>query len=111
MPKLACAGLPTDRRSPSIWASLFPSRIPIIALFMQRSIDAARRAVELMPNARLHEMNAGHLPFLDDPTECGRIVKEFFFHKVSNLNRGRETGGNLFIPAILRANSFHAKAG
>jgi hypothetical protein len=38
MPKLACAGLLTDRRSPSIWASVFPSRIPIIALFMQRSI-------------------------------------------------------------------------
>ncbi len=41
-------------------------------------LDVARRAVELMPNARLHEMNAGHLPFLDDPTECSKIVKEFF---------------------------------
>ncbi len=41
-------------------------------------LDVARRAMELMPNARLHEMNAGHLPFLDDPTECSKIVKEFF---------------------------------
>jgi pimeloyl-ACP methyl ester carboxylesterase len=43
-------------------------------------LDAARRAVKLLPNAWLHETNARHLPFLDDPSECGRIVKEFFSH-------------------------------
>jgi len=43
-------------------------------------LNVARRALELMPNGRLHEMNGGHLPFLDDSTECRRIVKEFFSH-------------------------------
>jgi len=57
-------------------------RTPVQFLWGERDpfagLDVARRAVELMPNARLHEMNAGHLPFLDDPTECSKIVKEFF---------------------------------
>jgi hypothetical protein len=42
--------------------------------------ERSRRAVVLMPNARLHEVIAGHPPFLHDPTECGSIVKEFFSH-------------------------------
>jgi pimeloyl-ACP methyl ester carboxylesterase len=45
-----------------------------------RGLDVARRAVEVMPNVRLHEMNAGRPPFLDEPTEYGRIVNEFFSH-------------------------------
>ena len=40
-------------------------------------LGAARQAVGLMPNAKLHEMKTGHLPFLDDPTECGRVIREF----------------------------------
>src|SRR5205085_11876748 len=40
-PKLACAGLPTDRRSPSVWASVFcllNTHYAHVALFMHRSI-------------------------------------------------------------------------
>jgi pimeloyl-ACP methyl ester carboxylesterase len=40
-------------------------------------LNVARKAVGLMPNARLHEMKCGHLPFLDDPAESGRVIREF----------------------------------
>jgi pimeloyl-ACP methyl ester carboxylesterase len=30
-----------------------------------------------MPNARLHEMQSGHLPFIDKPEETGRLIREF----------------------------------
>lgn len=42
-------------------------------------LDVARQAVGLMPNAKLHEMKCGHLPFLDDPVECGRVIREFLW--------------------------------
>ncbi len=55
-------------------------RTPVQFLWGERGpfggLDVARRAVELMPNARLHEMNAGHLPFLDDPTEPNRMQQD-----------------------------------
>jgi pimeloyl-ACP methyl ester carboxylesterase len=37
----------------------------------------ARQATDLVPDARLHEMQTGHLPFLDNPRETGRVVREF----------------------------------
>jgi pimeloyl-ACP methyl ester carboxylesterase len=37
-------------------------------------LELARRAVELMPHASLHEMRTGHLPFLDAPVECGEMI-------------------------------------
>jgi pimeloyl-ACP methyl ester carboxylesterase len=40
-------------------------------------LDVARRAVEIMSDARLHEMRAGHLPFLDRPQETGRVIRAF----------------------------------
>jgi len=40
-------------------------------------LEVAREAVRIMPNATLHEMQAGHLPFLDKPQENGRIVQTF----------------------------------
>lgn len=40
-------------------------------------LDVARKAVEIIPDARLHAMQAGHLPFLDKPEETGRVVREF----------------------------------
>jgi len=42
-------------------------------------LDVARQAVGLMPNAKLHEMKCGHLPFLDDPVECGRVIRELLW--------------------------------
>jgi len=30
-----------------------------------------------MPNSRLHEMDTGHLPFLDQPEETGRVIRDF----------------------------------
>jgi len=36
-----------------------------------------RRAVELMPHARLHAMSTGHLPFLDAPRECADVIGAF----------------------------------
>jgi pimeloyl-ACP methyl ester carboxylesterase len=59
-------------------------RTPVQFLWSEREpfggFDVARQAVDLMPNAGLHEMNVRQLPFLDDPTEFGRILKEFFSH-------------------------------
>lgn len=40
-------------------------------------LDVARRAAEMMPDARLHEMRAGHLPFLDRPEETGLVIRAF----------------------------------
>ncbi len=45
------------------------------------SLEVARNVVRLFPNARLHEMRAGHLPFLDDPVQCGRVIAEFLAPK------------------------------
>ena len=33
--------------------------------------------VNLMLNAQLHEMRAGHLPLLDKPQETSRVIREF----------------------------------
>jgi pimeloyl-ACP methyl ester carboxylesterase len=40
-------------------------------------LDVARQAVQLIPNAVLHEMRTGHLPFMDQPKETGRVIAEF----------------------------------
>lgn len=40
-------------------------------------LDVARQATESMPDARLYEMSTGHLPFLDQPQETGRVIREF----------------------------------
>ena len=40
-------------------------------------LDVARQVVSIMPNARLHEMQVGHLPFLDQPEACGQVIREF----------------------------------
>ncbi len=42
-------------------------------------LDVARQAVGLMATTKLHEMKCGHLPFLDDPVECGRVSREFLW--------------------------------
>jgi pimeloyl-ACP methyl ester carboxylesterase len=41
------------------------------------TLDVARQAVGMVPAATLHEMHAGHLPFLDDPTACGQHIRTF----------------------------------
>ncbi|RMH01651.1 MAG: alpha/beta hydrolase [Chloroflexi bacterium] len=41
------------------------------------SLYVARQAAQIIPNARLHEMNTGHLPFLDQPEETGRVIRQF----------------------------------
>ncbi|MDQ5851438.1 MAG: alpha/beta hydrolase [Chloroflexota bacterium] len=40
-------------------------------------LDVARQAATILPNARLHALDAGHLPFVDDPAECGRAIRSF----------------------------------
>lgn len=41
------------------------------------NLDIARQVVRILPNGKLHEMRAGHLPFLDKPQESGRVIREF----------------------------------
>lgn len=40
-------------------------------------LDVPREAVRIMPNAKLYEMHSGHMPFVDKPQECGRVISEF----------------------------------
>ncbi len=40
-------------------------------------LDVARQVAAILPNARLHEMPTGHLPFLDRPAETGQVVRAF----------------------------------
>jgi len=40
-------------------------------------LEVARQAIRLIPNAQLHEMQTGHVPFLDQPEACGAINREF----------------------------------
>jgi 2-hydroxy-6-oxonona-2,4-dienedioate hydrolase len=47
-------------------------------------LDVARQIVDMMPNARLHEMQAGHLPLLDKPEETGRIINQFLTRETVN---------------------------
>jgi pimeloyl-ACP methyl ester carboxylesterase len=41
------------------------------------TLDVARRACGVMPNAQLEVVGVGHLPWLDDPVRCGRLALEF----------------------------------
>ena len=40
-------------------------------------LQVARQVTDIMPDARLHEMDCGHLPFIDKPEETGRVIREF----------------------------------
>jgi pimeloyl-ACP methyl ester carboxylesterase len=40
-------------------------------------LNVAREMARVMPNSRLHEMDTGHLPFLDQPEETGRVIRDF----------------------------------
>ncbi|MFW6201088.1 MAG: alpha/beta fold hydrolase [Gemmatimonadota bacterium] len=41
------------------------------------SVDVGRRAVELMPDARLDLVDAGHVVFLDRPEESAELIRRF----------------------------------
>lgn len=45
-------------------------------------LNVAKQVTRIMPNAELYEMRAGHLPFLDKPQECGRVVRDFLSKQV-----------------------------
>lgn len=56
------------------------------------ALDVAHNIVDIMPNAQLHEMQVGHLPFIDQPKETGRIINQF-------LAKEFENDGPLKVPA------------
>jgi 2-hydroxy-6-oxonona-2,4-dienedioate hydrolase len=42
------------------------------------SVEAGRRIAGMMPDAEFHAVSGGgHLPWLDDPVECGRLIRDF----------------------------------
>lgn len=41
------------------------------------TIDVARRACAVMPDARLEVVGVGHLPWLDEPSRCGHLASDF----------------------------------
>lgn len=44
-------------------------------------IEVWKRFTSLQPQARLHLMDGGHMPWLDDPSEVATIVKQFLHGK------------------------------
>jgi len=46
------------------------------------NLDVAHRVKQIMPNAGLYELRAGHLPFLDKPEETGRVIQNFLSKEV-----------------------------
>jgi pimeloyl-ACP methyl ester carboxylesterase len=40
-------------------------------------VDVGRKAVRAMPDARLQVIAAGHVPYLDDPEGCARLIQGF----------------------------------
>lgn len=54
-------------------------------------LDAARRAARTAPNATLREVEGGHLPWWDEPRECGRSIHEFLSEH--SRSREKERGG------------------
>ena len=40
-------------------------------------LETARRCASAVPNARLYEVSTGHLPFLDDPEQTGKVIRAF----------------------------------
>jgi len=40
-------------------------------------LSVAHEVVRITPNAELHELPTGHLPFLDNPEATGRFIREF----------------------------------
>jgi len=47
-------------------------------------LDVAREVVKVMPEARLHTLHSGHLPFVDEPVECGNVVLDFLYERRTN---------------------------
>lgn len=42
------------------------------------SVETGRQIARLMPNAEFHAIqHGGHLPWLDAPAECGRLIQDF----------------------------------
>jgi pimeloyl-ACP methyl ester carboxylesterase len=46
------------------------------------SVEAGRRIAGSMPNAEFHAIaGGGHLPWLDEPAECGRLIRDFLVRR------------------------------
>jgi pimeloyl-ACP methyl ester carboxylesterase len=45
-------------------------------------VGVGQQAVKAMPDARLHVIDGGHVPYIDSPKECAQLIREF-------LPRGR----------------------
>jgi pimeloyl-ACP methyl ester carboxylesterase len=50
-------------------------------------LDVARQVTRLIPQAKLHEMQTGHLPFLDKAAESGRIISEFLAEETADVEQ------------------------
>jgi len=40
-------------------------------------LEVAHQATDLIPRAKLYKMRTGHLPFLDEPADTGRLIRQF----------------------------------
>lgn len=50
-------------------------------------LDVARQVTQIMPNAKLQEMDTGHIPFLDNPEKTGQVIGEFLVHETQMMAR------------------------
>ena len=55
------------------------------------NLDVARQATRIIPNAQLHEMQTGHLPFLDQPEACFTVIREFLGEPVQTIEAKRSS--------------------
>ena len=41
------------------------------------SVEKGREIAAILPSSEFHAIQGGHLPWLDEPVECGRLTREF----------------------------------
>lgn len=41
------------------------------------SIEMGQKIAGIVPSSEFHAIEGGHLPWLDEPTECGRLIRDF----------------------------------
>lgn len=81
-----------SRKRYQLWAEQL-SRIEQEVLFIWGANDpfggvqAGKKAVQSMPHARLQVIDGGHVPYIDNPKDCARLIQEFSLYKETGQSR------------------------
>jgi 2-hydroxy-6-oxonona-2,4-dienedioate hydrolase len=41
------------------------------------SIEMGQKIASIVPSSEFHAIEGGHLPWFDEPAECGRLIRDF----------------------------------